>query len=116
MKRICMAVFVIAISVFVFGDQVVRNSQYEAEYRISGSAKTVMVTLFDEQGNMEQHNNVQLPKRYQYRRFDSSIMSITVQNKGDRGYIVIQIYVDGELVKEAEATGAYTIANASHFK
>lgn len=86
---------------------------YEVQYKISGTAEKVDVTLNNASGGTEQFDNVQVPHSYQYKYFSDDFVYISAQNQGESGSVTVQIFHKGELFKSATSSGAYVIATAS---
>jgi len=82
-------------------------------YKITGTADRVNVTLFNDEGGIEQYSNVSIPHEYEYDRFDNWYASILAQNQGESGSVIVTIYLNGKAVKTSKSTGAYVIAEAS---
>ena len=88
----------------------------EVEYKITGTAKKVFVTLSNATGGTEQYDSVYLPKTYTYYHFDNWFMYISAQNLGETGSVEVAIYHRGKLIDSASSYGAYVIASASGSK
>jgi hypothetical protein len=87
---------------------------YDVEYRLGGTAKRASITIANETGGTEQRDSVSVTtwtKAFQAKR--GQFVYLAAQNKADRGRIRCEIWVDGELWKEAESAGAYAIATCS---
>ncbi len=91
------------------------GSEYKVEYRISGSAPSVFVTLANATGGTEQYSGVKLPKVYRYKVFSSNFLYISAQNEGDSGTVTVECYYNGSLKDSATSSGAYVIATASYY-
>ncbi len=91
------------------------GSEYKVEYRISGSAPSVFVTLANATGGTEQYSGVKLPKVYRYKTFNSKFLYISAQNEGDSGTVTVECYYNGSLKDSATSSGAYVIATASYY-
>ena len=87
--------------------------EYTVEYKISGTAQKVDVTLSNSSGGTEQYDNVYLPHSYKYREFYDSFVYISAQNQGETGSVTVSIYHKGTLFKTSTSSGAYVIATAS---
>ena len=86
----------------------------EVEYRITGSASRVFVTLSNATGGTEQYDSVRVPHTYAFERFNDWFLYISAQNLGASGSVTVTIYLNGEVVNTATSEGAYVIAAASH--
>ena len=85
----------------------------EVEYRITGSASTVDVTLNNSDGGTEQYSGVSVPHTYSYSNFRDWFLYISAQNNDSYGSVTVAIYLNGVLKKSATSSGAYVIATAS---
>lgn len=88
----------------------------EVEYKITGTATKVDVTLENSSGGTEQYGDVYLPKTYTYYDFPGYYLYISAQNQGETGSVTVSIYVNGNLYKTSTSSGAYVIASASGSK
>jgi hypothetical protein len=89
--------------------------EYEVEYKISGTATSVNVTLSNSSGGTEQYSNVLLPKNYNYKYFSDNFLYISAQNNGSSGTVKVKCYYKGVLKDSAYSEGAYVIATASYY-
>ncbi len=88
----------------------------EVQYEITGTAKSVDVTMSNATGGTEQQSNVFLPCVYSYDRFPGRFLYISAQNNTDAGSVTVTIYLNGEAIKTAKSSGAYVIATVSASK
>ena len=88
----------------------------EVEYKITGTASKVFVTLNNASGGTEQFDNVSVPHTYTFETFDDWFLYVSAQNLGDWGSVTVTIYLNGALVKTSTSSGAYVIATASYSK
>lgn len=82
--------------------------------RLSGTARSLSLTIDNGSGNMSQGTNKannQTVDLGQLRR--GTFVYISAQNEGDTGTVRCEILVDGVVVEEAESSGAYVIASCS---
>jgi len=86
----------------------------EVEYKITGTASKVFVTLNNESGGTEQFDNVSVPHTYTFEEFDDWFLYISAQNLGESGSVTVTIYLNGEVVATSTSSGAYVIATASY--
>ena len=87
---------------------------YNVEYRLGGTAARASITIANETGGTEQRDSVSVKtwtEAFQAKR--GQFVYLSAQNKADRGRIRCEIWVNGELWKEAESAGAYAIATCS---
>ena len=87
--------------------------QYEVEYRVEGRHEHSVDVSFDkENGDMEIHSDCRLPYSYKFKTYDACVrLHISVRN-GGFPYMssIVYIIVDGQVVSESKATGAYSDA------
>jgi hypothetical protein len=90
----------------------------DIKYEFTGTASSVNLTLTNQDGGIEQYNNVKVPG---FREFSVSIKrgmanyyhaSLMAQNNGSRGDVTVTIYVNGKKFRTATSRGAYAIASA----
>jgi len=89
--------------------------EYKVEYKISGTATSVSVTLSNPTGGTEQYSDVILPKVYSYKYFSDNFLYISAQNNGSSGTVNVKCYYKGVLKDSAHSEGAYVIATASYY-
>jgi len=86
----------------------------EVEYKITGTASKVFVTLSNATGGTEQFDNVSVPHTYTFETFDDWFLYVSAQNLGEWGSVTVTIYLNGAVVKTSTSSGAYVIATASY--
>ncbi len=86
----------------------------EVEYKITGTASRVSVTLNNATGGTEQYDNVSVPHTYRFDTFTDWFLYISAQNQGEYGSVTVTIYLNGGVVNTATSEGAYVIATASY--
>ena len=91
------------------------NQSPKVEYKISGTATSVSITLSNSSGGTEQYSDVILPKVYSYSNFSSNFLYISAQNNGPSGTVNVECYYEGVLKDSAHSEGAYVIATASYY-
>jgi hypothetical protein len=91
-------------------------SKATVKYEVTGSAKTVDVTINNATGGTEQFSDVSVPWTHTISNYTYSYVSILAQNKGATGSVTVNIYVNGDLFKTSTSTGAYVIAQAGGFR
>ena len=91
------------------------NQSPKVEYKISGTATSVSITLSNSTGGTEQYSDVILPKVYSYSNFSSNFLYISAQNNGPSGTVNVECYYEGVLKDSAHSEGAYVIATASYY-
>lgn len=85
---------------------------YTVQYKITGTANSVDITLNNSTGGTEQYSNVSVPKTYSYKYFEDSFLYISAQNQGQSGSVIASIYYKDNLFKTSTSSGAYVIATA----
>lgn len=100
------------------GESKIRIYQYNytVEYKITGTANRVDVTLNNSTGGTEQYSDVPIPKSYKYKQFSDWFLYISAQNQGQTGTVTVSIYYKDNLFKTSTSSGAYVIATASGSK
>lgn len=91
------------------------NEPTSVQYKITGTASEVAVTLSNPTGGVEQYN-VGVPHTFSYSSFPGWYLYISAQNQDDHGSVTVEIYVNGKLYKTSTSSGAYVIATASGSK
>jgi uncharacterized repeat protein (TIGR02543 family) len=86
----------------------------EVEYKITGTASQVDVTLNNATGGTEQYDNVSVPHSYSFDTFSDWFLYISAQNQGEYGSVTVTIYLNGEVVATSTSSGAYVIATADY--
>jgi len=86
----------------------------EVEYKITGTASQVDVTLNNATGGTEQFDNVSVPHTYTFEEFNDWFLYVSAQNQGEYGSVTVTIYLNGEVVATSTSSGAYVIATASY--
>ena len=89
--------------------------EYKVQYKISGTATSVNITLSNSTGGTEQYSDVILPKVYSYSYFSDNFLYISAQNNGSSGTVNVECYYEGVLKDSAHSEGAYVIATASWY-
>ena len=90
------------------------DSPAQVEYKITGTASQVDVTLTNATGGTEQYGDVFVPHTYTFHNYTHWFLYISAQNQGGSGSVIVTIYLNGEVVNTATSSGAYVIATASH--
>ena len=85
----------------------------EVEYRVTGTALTVDLTIENEDGGTSQYSDQSLPWSYSYTGRTDNFVYVSAQNQGATGTVTATIYIDGDVFKTSTSSGAYVIATAS---
>lgn len=91
--------------VFIPGDRSIR-------YLVDGSSRTASVTFTNESGGTGSLL-VTLPWTLRMRRAAGTFLYVAAQKKGSDGTVHAAIYVDGDVIQQAESDTPYGIASAS---
>lgn len=86
---------------------------HNVEYRVTGTAPTIDVTLSNATGGTEQYSDRGLPYSYSFMGVSGKFIYISAQNNGQTGSVTSAIYINGNLYKTATSSGAYVIATSS---
>ncbi len=89
------------------------NPQHSVTYRVTGSARSVDVTYQNGTGGTEQKSRVAVPWSYTFQATSGAFLYISAQNQGESGDLTTEIDVDGSSRKQANASGAYVIADVN---
>jgi len=91
----------------------------EVRYEVTGSAQSVMITMTNSGGNIEQYSDIAVPWNTSFSvtlkkggMDEFFFASIMAQNEGESGGVTVRILVDDEVISESSSSGAYTIASA----
>ena len=112
-------VFIFLFSLFFFGCKKNQSTQpepmmYSVKYEVIGSAKKVTVTYLTADGGIEQKTHVIIPWTYKFpfQVEEGTDVSISATNETSSGDIIVTIYRDGEVFKQAHSSGGYVTAMA----
>jgi hypothetical protein len=86
---------------------------HSVTYKVTGSARSVSVTYQNGTGGTEQKSNVSVPWEATFQATSGAFLYLSAQNQGDSGNLSTEIDVDGSTRKQANASGAYVIADVS---
>lgn len=81
-------------------------------YTITGTAQLVQITYINRQGGIQQETSA-LPWSFGFQGVDKAALSVSAQNQGAEGSVMVTITVDGLTKKSSTSSGAYVIASAS---
>jgi hypothetical protein len=98
---------------FIKDHYVFYQYNFKVQYRISGTASSVFVTLNNESGGTSQYSKVKLPVTYDYKKFNDKFVYVSAQNEGASGSVTVEIYYKDKLLKKSTSEGEYVIATAS---
>jgi len=86
-------------------------------YELTGSARSVDITLNNASGGIEQYSQISLPQTIIYESFTDEFVYVSMQNCGGRDWDWIRatIYVNGKAIKSSTSIGAYVIVEASGY-
>jgi len=83
------------------------------EYRVSGTAATVDLTISNSSEGTEQYSDISLPWSLKFTGAKGNFIYVSAQNNGQSGTVTSTIYINGQSFKTATSSGAYVIATAS---
>lgn len=84
----------------------------DVEYKVSGTASSVFITLETSDGTAQ--FNADVPSSKTYAGFSSGdFVYISAQNNSSTGTVTVEIYKKGDTYKSTTSSGAYCIATAS---
>jgi hypothetical protein len=86
---------------------------FNVEYEVTGSAKSVSITMQNATGGTEQKSNEPLPFKSSFTAKNGTFVYISAQNDGESGNVTATIKVNGNVFQTSTSTGAYVIASAS---
>jgi len=89
------------------------NPQHSVTYKVTGSARSVDVTYENGTGGTEQKSHVAVPWSQTFQASSGAYLYLSAQNQGDSGDLTTEIEVDGSSRKQANASGAYVIADVN---
>lgn len=83
------------------------------DYEVKGTAKNATISYMNESGSISQETDAQLPWKRSSKGNFGDIVSISAQNTGEKGDIVVEIVKEGKVFKSGEAYGAFGVATAA---
>jgi len=89
------------------------DDSIEVEYRVTGTAVTVDLTIRNEDGGTSQFTDMPVPWSYSFVGEKGDFVYVSAQNQGNTGTVTATIYRDGKQFKTSTSSGAYVIATAS---
>ena len=84
----------------------------EYTYEVSGDASSALISYTNESGSISQETKASIPWKKSFSGYSGDAVTVSAQNNGEAGNIVVEIYKKGELFKRGESVGAYGIATA----
>lgn len=69
-----------------------RSYEFDVEYRVTGDATALDVTLKNASGDTEQYSGINPPTTYQFRDFTSGELYISAKKTGTPGTVLVQIF------------------------
>ena len=104
MKKILLVLLIIVSLVLIACNTLLSNYMYE----ITGTATSVRITFYDENGSTIQQP-VNLPWSYSFQRSNGYdfFAYLSAQNEGTDGTVTAKIYKEGNVERQATASGAY---------
>ena len=100
----CLSLCLLFSSCNLVGDFLFESIDRTIQYEISGTASSVDIDFRNYNGNNVKLYDISLPWSetitVAIREFESFSPSIDVKNKGETGYVIVEIWVDDELIKK----------------
>ena len=92
-----------------------QSKRYSVRYEVTGTAKTVFITIENDTGGTSQYADVSIPWTYNFRtrKEEGTFVYVSAQNQGETGSVTASIYRDEVLFKTSTSSGSYVIATAS---
>jgi hypothetical protein len=105
--------FIVLILLIQSCDSFERWVAIDVEYRVSGTAETVDITIENEEGGVSQYADVEIPWIYSGKFDRGAFVYVSAQNQGYSGSVTVEIYQEGRRLRRSESEGAFVIATAS---
>lgn len=86
---------------------------YTIKYEVTGSAKSVSLTIENSSGGTSQFSDKSLPWTYTFTSKYDTWLYCSAQNQGNAGTVTVKLYTNNEIFKQSTSEGAYVIASAS---
>jgi len=82
------------------------------KYEVTGTAKSVTITMVNADGETEEFNHVQLPwERNIYPR--KGLLYLAVQNEKEEGSVAARIWINGKIIDKSTSNGAFVNVSVS---
>ena len=95
---------------FIFA--LLASCSVEYTYEVSGDATSALISYTNESGSISQETNASIPWKKSFSGYSGDAVTVSAQNNGETGNVVVEIYKKGELFKRGESVGAYGVATA----
>ena len=82
-------------------------------YEVKGTAKTATISYMNDQGSVSQETDAVLPWSMVSKGNLGDIVSVSAQNNGETGDLVVEIVKEGKVFKSGQANGAFGVATAA---
>ncbi len=89
------------------------DDSYDVEYRVTGTARQVDITIQNQDGGTSQFDDVDVPWDYSFKGHPGDFVYVFAQNQGQTGTVIVTINRDGKKFKSSESQGTFVIATAS---
>ena len=80
--------------------------EYSVEYRVTGTAQKVSVTIENKDGGTSQFSDVSIPWSYKFNSKYDTWVYCSAQNQGESGTVIVTIYVNNIIFKQSTSSGA----------
>jgi hypothetical protein len=104
----------VLLGIFAGYSERAREGRESVRYFVDSSAQEVAVTMTNESGSIEQFTltAAELPWDIVFEGTEGDFVTISAQMQDSPGVVVVEIGVNGEVVRKAESDAAYGIASA----
>ncbi|MDC7248317.1 MAG: hypothetical protein PQJ49_00165 [Sphaerochaetaceae bacterium] len=122
MRKKIFLISLILISVFILVgcDSLLWDGMYDIKYVVSGTARSVDLTIENSSGGVFQYSNKSLPWEYVFSvkssKYNSPFLYVSAQNNNSSGSVTVKIYIKKSieenyaLFKTSTSKGSYVIS------
>ncbi len=122
MRKKIFLISLILISVFILVgcDSLLWDGMYDIKYVVSGTARSVDLTIENSSGGVSQYSNKSLPWEYVFSvkssKYNSPFLYVSAQNNNSSGSVTVKIYIKKSieenyaLFKTSTSKGSYVIS------
>ena len=89
-----------------------KNDTHNVRYSVSGNAPSFDITYQNKDGGTSQVSGASSGWSYNFVGMNGDFVYVSAQNDADHGTVTVTIYVDGNVYKNSNSSGAYVIATA----
>jgi len=84
------------------------------EYVIDGNAASALVTIRDNNGNIEYYTGVTMPRSFKFSKYEGSSLFVSAKNEGELGSVKVTILYKGKQVASHAEAGPFALAEATY--